>query len=29
MFHFYNPWNRQKTFGVPGGIEMELWAKMG
>ena len=30
MFHFYTPWNRQKTFSFlkfPGGIEMEQWAE--
>ena len=31
MFYFYNPWKRQKTYGVLkflGSIEMEHWAKM-
>ena len=31
MFHFYNPWKRQKTYGFlkfSGGIEMEHWTKM-
>ena len=27
LFHFYNLWNRQKTF--LGGVEMEDKAKMG
>ena len=28
MFHFYTPWNRQKTIGFLtflGGIEIERW----
>ena len=34
MFHFYNHLKRQKTKGLvfwrfEGGIDMELWAKMG
>ena len=32
MFHFYIPWNRQKTIGFLtfyGVIEMDHWVKMG
>ena len=31
MLYLYNPWKRQKAFGLltfSGGIEMENWAKM-
>ena len=32
MCYFYTPWKRYKTFDfltIPGGIEIELWTKMG
>ena len=28
MFHFYNPWKRQKVLMFSGGMEMEYWLDM-